>query len=73
VQIGELVWVRDLQPKPGWGLIVDELVVYLTDDSVMVSYEILADAKVFQIDSSELIRFHYYNRHLYENMATKHR
>ena len=70
MQIGELVWVRDLQPKPGWGIIVDEFVVYLTDDSVMVSYEIFANEKVLQVDSSELIRFHYYNRHLYEKMAT---
>mgnify|MGYP001386973823 CR=1 FL=1 len=70
MQIGELVWVRDLQPRPGWGLIVDELVVYLTDDSVMVSYEILADSKVFQVDSSDLIRFHYYNRHLINGMDT---
>ena len=73
MQIGELVWVRDLQPTPGWGLIVGEFVVFLTDDSVMVSYEILAESKVFQVDSSELIRFHYYNRHLYENMETHYR
>ena len=73
MQIGELVWVRDLQPRPGWGLIVDEFVVFLTDDSVMVSYEILAESKVFQVDSSELIRFHYYNRHLYDDMETIYR
>ena len=70
MQIGELVWVRDLQPRPGWGLIVGEYVVSLTDDSVMVSYEILAESKVFQVDSSDLIRFHYYNRHLYGDMET---
>ena len=70
MQIGELVWVRDLQPRPGWGLIVGEYVVCLTDDSVMVSYEILAESKVFQVDPCELIRFHYYNRHLYDNMET---
>ena len=70
MQIGELVWVRDLQPKPCWGIIVDEFVVYLTDDSVMVSYEILAADKIFQVDSSDLIRFHYYNRHLYDSMET---
>ena len=70
MQIGELVWVRDLQPRPGWGLIVDEFVVFLTDDSVIVSYEILAESKVFQVDPCELIRFHYYNRHLYDNMET---
>ncbi|OUW86443.1 MAG: hypothetical protein CBD74_02315 [Saprospirales bacterium TMED214] len=73
MQIGELVWVRDPQPRVStscWGLIVDELVVYLTDESVMVSYEILADSKVFQVDSSDLIRFHYYNRHLINGMDT---
>ena len=70
MQIGELVWVRDLQPRPGWGLIVDEFVVFLTDDSVMVSYEILAESKVFQVHHSALLRFHYYKRHLYDNMET---
>ena len=73
MQIGELVWVRDPQPKiptSCWGLIVGQLVVYLTDDSVMVSYEILADSEVFQVDSSDLIRFHYYNRHLTDAMDT---
>ena len=68
--VGELVWVRDLSPKPDWGLVIGQLVVYLTDDSVMVSYEVLANSQVFQFDSSELIQFHYYNKHLYENMAT---
>ena len=71
--VGELVWVRDLSPKPNWGLVIDELVVYLTDDSVMVSYEVLANSQVFQFDSSELIRFHYYNRHLYGDTETAHR
>ena len=73
MHIGELVWVRDLQSNittSCWGLIVDELVVYLTDNSVMVSYEILADSKVFHADSNELIRFHYYNRHLADGMDT---
>ena len=70
MRIGELVWIRQLQPKPTWGLVVDELVVFLTDDSVMVSYEVLANSKVFQVDSSDVIQFHYYNRHLYHELAT---
>ena len=70
MMVGELVWVRQLSPKPNWGLVIGEFVVYLTDDSVMVSYEVLADSKVQQFDSSELIRFHYYNRHLYGAMET---
>ena len=68
MRIGELVWVRDLEPKPDWGLVIGQFVVYLTDNSVMVSYEVLANSQVFQFDSSELIRFHYYNRHLYDTM-----
>ena len=72
MRIGELVWIRDMQPKPTWGLVVDEFIVYLTDDSVMKTYEVLADSRVFQVDSSELIQFHYYNRHLYNDMDTHH-
>jgi len=73
MQIGELVWVRDPQPRVStscWALIVDKFVVFLTDDSAMVSYEILANSQVFQVDSSDLIRFHYYNRHLTNGMDT---
>ena len=70
MRVGELVWVRYMKPKPNWGLVVDELIVYLTDDSVMVSYEVLANSQVFQVDSSDLIRFHYYNKHLYGKMET---
>ena len=70
MMVGELVWVRQLSPKPNWGLVIGEFVVYLTDDSVMVSYEVLANSEVLQFDSSELIRFHYYNRHLYDTMDT---
>jgi len=66
VRIGELVWLRAGPESPTWGLIVDELLVYLTDNSVMVTYEVLANCKVYNVDSGELLRFNYYNRHLYD-------
>ena len=66
MQVGELVWVRNGPSKPTWGLVVNELVVYLTDNSVMVSYEVLVDSSVYPIDSSDVLRFNYYNRHLNE-------
>ena len=64
MQIGELVWVRNGPNTPTWGIVVNELVVYLTDDSVMVSYEVLADSIVYPIDVNDVLRFNYYNRHL---------
>ena len=70
MKIGELVWIRDMQPRPMWGLVVDELIVYLTEGSAMKSYEVLANSKVLQVDPSEIIQFHYYNRHLYDGLET---
>lgn len=64
MQVGELVWVRNGPEAPTWGIIVEELVVYLTDNSVMVSYEVLVDSTVYQVDSGDFLRFNYYNRHL---------
>ena len=62
--IGELVWVRNGPTDPNWGIIVNELIVYLTDDSAMVSYEVLIDSIVYPVDQCDLLRFFYYNRHL---------
>jgi len=64
VVIGELVWVRNGPTDPNWGIIVNELIVYLTDDSAMVSYEVLIDSIVYPVDQCDLLRFFYYNRHL---------
>ena len=64
MKIGELVWVKTATPKPTWGIIVNEFVVFLTDNSVMVSYEVLVDSTVCPIDPCDVLRFHYYNRHL---------
>lgn len=64
MKIGELVWVRNGPNTPTWGIVVNELVVYLADDSVMVSYEVLADSIVYPIDVNDVLRFNYYNRHL---------
>tara|TARA_R110002153_G_scaffold59747_4_gene162827 strand:- start:3142 stop:3351 length:210 start_codon:yes stop_codon:yes gene_type:complete len=69
VQLGELVWVRNGPKKPTWGIIIEELVVYLTDNSVMISYEVLVDAKVYQVDSIDVLQFNYYNRHLNNDHA----
>ena len=69
MQLGELVWVRNGPKKPTWGIIIEELVVYLTDNSVMISYEILVDAKVYQVDSIDVLQFSYYNRHLNNDHA----
>ena len=62
MQLGELVWVRNGPKKPTWGIIIEELVVYLTDNSVMISYEIL-------VDSIDVLQFNYYNRHLNNDHA----
>lgn len=64
MQVGELVWVRRGPNKPTWGIIVNELIVYLTDNSVMVSYEVLVDSIVYHVDTGDVLRFNYYNRHL---------
>ena len=64
MQIGELVWVRNGPNTPTWGIVVNELIVYLTDDSAMVSYEVLVDSVVYPIDVNDVLRFNYYNRHL---------
>ena len=64
MQLGEHVWVRNGPKKPTWGIIIEELVVYLTDNSVMISYEVLVDSVVYQVDSGDFLRFNYYNRHL---------
>ena len=64
MKIGELVWVRNGPNTPTWGIVVNELVVYLADDSVMVSYEVLVDSVVYPIDVNDVLRFNYYNRHL---------
>ena len=64
MKIGELVWVRNGPNTPTWGIVVNELVVYLADNSVMVSYEVLADSIVYPIDVNDVLRFNYYNRHL---------
>ncbi len=64
MKIGELVWVRNGPNTPTWGIVVNELVVYLADDSVMVSHEVLADSIVYPIDVNDVLRFNYYNRHL---------
>ena len=68
MRIGELVWVKNGPSTPTWGLVVNELVVFLTDNSVMVSYEVLIDSIVWSVDSTDVLQFEYYNRHLaYEN------
>ena len=64
MKIGELVWVRNGPNTPTWGIVVNELFVYLSDDSVMVSYEVLVDSVVYPIDANDVLRFNYYNRHL---------
>ena len=64
MKIGELVWVRNGPNTPTWGIVVNVLVVYLADDSAMVSYEVLADSIVYPIDVNDVLRFNYYNRHL---------
>ena len=64
MRIGELVWVRNGPQAPTWGIVINELVVYLTDNSVMVSYEVLVDSVVWPVDVSDVLRFSYYNRHL---------
>ncbi len=68
MKIGELVWMRNGPPKPTWGLVVNKHRVYLADEAMMVSYEVLANAVVYQVDSCDLLQFHYYNRHLYDTM-----
>ena len=66
MKVGELVWVRNGPTKPTWGIVVSELVTYLTDNSVMVSYEVLVDSSVYPCDAGDVLRFNYYNRHLNE-------
>ncbi len=66
--IGELVWLRTGPELPTWGLVVDRLVVHLDSDAMMVSYEVLANSVVYQVDSSDLLQFRYYNAHLYDTM-----
>ena len=68
--IGELVWLREGPSEPMWGLVVREHTVYLTDNTIMVSYEVLANSVVYQVDLCDLLQFHYYNRHLYDELAT---
>ncbi len=67
MQVGELVWVRRGPSKPTWGIIVNELVIYLTDNSVMVSYEVLVESTVHHVDTGDVLRFNYYNRHLLDD------
>ena len=64
MRIGELVWVKNGPSTPTWGIVVNELVVFLTDNSVMVSYEVLIDSVVWSVDSTDVLQFEYYNRHL---------
>ena len=64
MRIGELVWVKNGPTKSKWGIVVNELVVFLTDNSVMVSYEVLIDSIVWPVDSCDVLQFEYYNRHL---------
>ena len=64
MRIGELVWVKNGPSTPTWGIVVNELVVFLTDNSVMVSYEVLIDSIVWPVDSTDVLQFEYYNRHL---------
>ena len=73
MRIGELVWVRNGPKSPTWGIVINELVVYLTDNSVMVSYEVLVDSIVWQVDVGDVLRFSYYNRHLIDEdkLATR--
>ena len=67
MQVGELVWVRNGPVSPTWGIVVNQLTVYLTDNSVMVTYEVLVDSIVWQVDSGDVLRFYYYNHHLNSN------
>ncbi len=68
MRLGELVWLRSGPEKPTFGLVVNELIVYLTDNSAMVSYEVLANSAIYLVDPDDVLRFHYYNQHLYENL-----
>ena len=70
MQVGELVWVRRGPDTPTWGIVIDELVIYLTDNSVMVSYEVLVNSAVYQVDNNDVLRFNYYNRHLKDDTNT---
>ena len=67
MQIGELVWVRNGPPKPTWGIIVTVYSTYLTDNYVMVSYEVLVNSEIYPVDGADVLRFHYYNKHLRTN------
>lgn len=64
MQVGELVWGRNGPDTPTWGIVINELVVFLTDNSVMVSYEVLVNSIVCHVDTGDVLRFNYYNRHL---------
>lgn len=64
--IGELVWIRTGPESPTWGLVVDRLVIHLDSEAMMVSYEVLANSVVYQVDTNDLLQFRYYNAHLYD-------
>lgn len=65
---GELVYCRGSgKRKPGWGVVLQCQTVYLPDDTMMVSWEILFDGKVKIFDDHELVTFQFYNRHLYHD------
>lgn len=73
MKIGELVWVRNNLTNSSWGIIIDYNVIYLTDNSAMVSYDVLIDSRVLDVDVGDLLRFHYYNRHLYDEAYMENR
>lgn len=64
---GELVWVRKglflRKVYAGFGIIVSRVVIAL-DDCNMVSWIVLLNGKLVEVDSSHLKQLKWYNKHL---------
>jgi hypothetical protein len=64
---GELVWVKDglfmKSVRSGFGIVVSRHVISL-DDCNLVSWIVLLDGKLLEVDASHLKQLKWYNRHL---------
>ena len=65
--VGELVWVRHGlflgHGSGGFGIVIKNLLVKL-DDSNMVSWLVLLNGKVVEVDASHLKQLKWYNKHI---------
>ena len=73
LEVGELVYVKDISSSSGWGIVISRREIALSDESCkMVDWLVLFNGKIFVCGPNDLERKLYYAEHnVNEEMVSK--